>query len=132
MLRNLTILTSMLVASTVAVCVAAPSTAEQRTRVEGALYVMPGGFVIDHDSGQTVLLSLAIVLSEESHREWLTGVEQHRVRVAVNRTVSATPSRHLVVSQGRRALASRLRREIRALGLPVESVLIPDLAVKSL
>jgi hypothetical protein len=124
MLRKLAI---MLLVSTVAVCVAAPSTAEQPKRVDGALYVMPGGFVVGLDSGQTALLSVALVLGDE--RTWLTGVEQDRVRSVVDRAVGSASARRLVSAGGRRELAERLQREIRSTGLPVESVLIPDLAV---
>jgi hypothetical protein len=124
MLRKLPI---VLLVATVAVCVAAPSTAEQPKRVDGALYVMPGGFVVGLDSGQTALLSVALVLTDQ--RSWLTGVEQDRVRGVVNRAVGAVSARRLVSADGRRELAARLHREIRSTGLPVASVLIPDLAV---
>jgi hypothetical protein len=124
MLRKLAI---MLLVSTVAVCVAAPSTAEQPKRVIGALYVMPGGFVVGLDSGETAMMSVALVLGDE--RSWLTGVEQDRVRGVVGRAVAGVSARRLVSAGGRRDLAERLHREIRSTGLPVESVLIPDLAV---
>lgn len=129
--RQLTILTSLLLTAGVVACLAAPSTAEQQpAHVTGALYVMPGGLVVTLDSGRTALLSVALVLTDESEREWLTGVEQDRVRHAVTRTLKAVPARRLLSGGGRRALASRLRREIAAVGLPVESVLITDLAVR--
>jgi hypothetical protein len=112
-------------------CLAAPSTAEQQpAHLSGALYVMPGGFVVALDSGQTALLSMALVLTDESEREWLTGVEQDRVRRAVTGTLMAVPARRLLSGGGRRAFAARLRRAIAAVGLPVESVLITDLAVR--
>jgi hypothetical protein len=129
MRRKLTIMSSLLLAAVAAACVAAPSTAEQQSRVDGALYVMPGGFAAEVDSGRTVILSVALVLSEESGREWLTGVEQDRVRTVVDGTVAGASERQLVSAAGRRELASRLHRAIRSTGLPVESVLIPDLAV---
>jgi hypothetical protein len=116
-----------LLVSTAAACVAAPSTAEQPRRVDGALYVLPGGFVVGLDSGQTAMMSVALVLADE--RSWLTGREQDRVRGVVTRTVSAVPGRRLVSAAGRRELAARLHWEIRSTGLPVDSVLIPDLAV---
>jgi hypothetical protein len=127
MLRKLSITTWLLLASTAALYVAAPSTAEQPARVEGALYVMPGGFVVDLDSGRTALMSLALVLTDD--RSWLTGREQDRVRGVVTRAVAGASDRRLVSAAGRHALAARLHREIRATGLPVASVLIPDLAV---
>jgi hypothetical protein len=131
MRRKLTILTTLLLTSGVVACLAAPSTAEQQTaRVDGALYVMPGGFVVTLESGQTAMVSLALLLTDESGREWLTGIEQARVRRAVNRTLAALPARRLLAATGREALAARLRRAIGAVGLPVESVLITDLAVR--
>jgi hypothetical protein len=114
----------MLLVATAAACVAAPSTAEQPSR---AVYVMPGGFVVGLDSGGTAMMSVALELSHQ--REWLTGVEQERVRGVVDRAVSDMAARHLLSAHGRRDLSARLHREIRATGLPVESVLIPDLAV---
>jgi len=129
MRRKLTTMSSMLLAAVAAACVAAPSTAEQPRRVDGALYVMPGGFVADLDSGRTLLMSVALVLSDESAREWLTGTEQERVRRIVDGAVAEIPARRLVTAEGRLALASQLHRDIRSTGLPVESVLIPDLAV---
>jgi hypothetical protein len=131
MCRKLTILTSLLLAAGVVACLAAPSTAEQQpAHVSGALYVMPGGFVVTLGSGQTALLSMALVLTDESERQWLTGVEQDRARRAVTRTLAALPARRLLSDRGREALAARLRMEIGAVGLPVESVLITDLAVR--
>jgi hypothetical protein len=131
MRRQLTILTSLLLTSGVVACLAAPSTAEQQpAHVSGALYVLPGGFVVTLESGQTALLSMALVLTDESEREWLTGVEQDRVRRAVTGTLKAVAATRLLSGGGRRALAARLRREIAAVGLPVESVLITDLAVR--
>lgn len=129
MRRKLSILTAMLTAATVAVFTAAPSTAEQRPHVAGTPYVMPGGFVVELDSGQTAMLSVALVLTDESEREWLTGAEQARVRAVITDVVAATPGRRLVTASGRRALAQRLRAAITATGLPVDEVLIPDLAV---
>ena len=90
---------------------------------------MPGGFVAGLDSGRTLMMSVALVLSDESGRKWLTGIEQDRVRRIVDGTVADIPARRLVTVDGRQALAARLHREIRSTGLPVESVLIPDLAV---
>jgi hypothetical protein len=131
MRRRLTILTSLLLTSGVVACLAAPSTAEQQpAHLSGAVYVMPGGFVVTLDSGQTALLSMALVLTGESEREWLTGIEQDRVRRAVTRTLNAVPAGRLLSGAGRQALAARLRRQIAAVGLPVESVLITDLAVR--
>jgi hypothetical protein len=131
MRRKLTILTSLLLASGVVACLAAPSTAEQHpAHVSGALYVMPGGFVVRLGSGQTALLSMALVLTDESERQWLTGAEQERVRRVVTRALAAIPARRLLSGSGREALAARLRKEIGAVGPPVESVLITDLAVK--
>ena len=114
----------MLLVATAAACVAAPSTAEQPRH---AVYVMPGGFVVGLDSGGTAMVSVALELSHR--REWLTGVEQLRVRGVVDRAVADMAARRLMSAQGRRDLAARLHRDIRATGLPVESVLIPDLAV---
>jgi len=114
----------MLLVATAAACVAAPSTAEQPRH---AVYVMPGGFVVGLASGETAMVSVALELSHR--REWLTGVEQQRVRRVVDRAVADMAARRLTSAQGRRDLAARLHREIRATGLPVESVLIPDLAV---
>lgn len=131
MRRRLTILASLLLTSAIVACLAAPSTAEQHpAHLSGALYVMPGGFVAVLESGQTALLSMALVLTDESEREWLTGSEQDRVRRAVTRTLKAVPARRLLSGAGRRALAARLRRDVAAVGLPVESVLITDLAVR--
>jgi hypothetical protein len=127
MLRKLSIMTSLLLAATAALCVAAPSTAEQSKRVDGELYVMPGGFVVGLDSGQTAMLSVALELG--GGRSWLTGLEQQRVRGVVTHAVEDAAGRRLVSAVGRRSLAARLHREIRSTGLPVESVLIPDLAV---
>jgi hypothetical protein len=124
MLRKLSIATSLIAAAAAALLVAAPSTAEQS---DAALYVLPGGFVVDLDSGQTAMLSVALELGED--RAWLTGVEQARVRRVVTRAVSAESGRRLVTVAGRRALAARLQHGIRAAGLPVDGVLIPDLAV---
>ena len=131
MRRKLTVLTSLLLTSGVVACLAAPSTAEQQpAHLDGALYVLPGGFVVALDSGRTAMLSMALVLSDESEREWLTGAEQERVRRAVTRTLAAVPARRLLSGAGRAALAARLRQAIGAAGLPVESVLITDLAVR--
>jgi hypothetical protein len=121
MLRKLSI---VLLVATAAAFAAAPSTAEQPRR---ALYVMPGGFVVGLDSGGTAMVSVALELSHD--RSWLTGAEQQRVRGLVDRTVADMAARRLVSAGGRSDLAARLHREIRATGLPVESVLIPDLAV---
>jgi hypothetical protein len=129
MRRKLPHLAASLTVATVAAFAAAPSTAEQRPHVAGSLYVMPGGFVVELDSGQTAMLSVALVLTDASEREWLTGAEQDRVRAAITGVVAATPARRLVDAAGRRALAQRLRAAIGATGLPVEDVLIPDLAV---
>ena len=117
-------LSILLLVAAAAGCVAAPSTAEQPRR---AVYVIPGGFVVGLDAGGTAMMSVALELSHE--RAWLTGREQARVRDVVDRAVGKMEARRLVSARGRRALAARLRREIRATGLPVESVLIPDLAV---
>ena len=70
------------------------------------------------------------MFTTESEREWLTGVEQARVHALVSATVKALPARRLVSADGRRALEARVRDQLRATGLPVESVLITDLAVK--
>ena len=51
------------------------------------------------------------------------------MRRIVDGAVAEIPARRLVTAEGRRALASQLHRDIRSTGLPVESVLIPDLAV---
>jgi hypothetical protein len=131
MRRKLTILASLLLTSGVVACLAAPSTAEQQAaHVDGTLYVMPGGFVAALESGQTAMLSMALLLSDESEREWLTGVEQARVRRVVTRTLAGVRARRLLAARGRDALATRLRRAIAAAGLPVDSVLLTDLAVK--
>jgi hypothetical protein len=131
MRRKLTVLTSLLLTSGVVACLAAPSTADQQpAHLDGALYVLPGGFVVTLDSGQTAMLSMALVLSDESEREWLTGAEQERVRRAVTRTLAAVSARRLLSGAARAALAARLRRAIGAADLPVESVLITDLAVR--
>jgi hypothetical protein len=123
-LRKLSILTSLLATSAAALCVAAPSTAEQQ---DAALYVMPGGFVVGLGSGETAMLSVALELTGD--RRWLSGIEQDRVRGVVTRSVAGQSGRRLVSDAGRRALAARLERDIRSAGLPVASVLIPDLAV---
>jgi len=128
--RKLSILTAMFLAATTAAYVVAPSTAEQRMQVSGTPYVLPTGFVVELDSGRVALLSLAVVFTAESEREWLTGVEQARVHGLVSATVKSVPSRRLISADGRRALQERLRDQLRATGLPVESVLITDLAVK--
>ena len=128
--RKLSILTAMFLAATTAAFVVAPSTAEQRMQVSGTPYVLPTGFVVELDSGRVALLSLAVVFTAESEREWLTGVEQARVDGLVSATVKSVPARRLISADGRRALQARLRDQIRATGLPVESVLITDLAVK--
>jgi len=128
--RKLSILTAMFLAATTAAYVVAPSTAEQRTQVSSTPYVLPTGFVVELDSGRVALLSLAVVFTAESEREWLTGVEQARVDGLVSATVKSVPARRLISADGRRALQARLRDQIRATGLPVESVLITDLAVK--
>ena len=128
--RKLSILTAMFLAATTAAFVVAPSTAEQRMQVSGTPYVLPTGFVVEVDSGRVALLSLAVVFTAESEREWLTGVEQARVHALVSATVKPMPARGLVSADGRRALETRLRDQIRATPLPVESVLITDLAVK--
>ena len=128
--RKLSILTAMFLAATTAAYVVAPSTAEQRTQVSGTPYVLPTGFVVELDSGRVALLSLAVVFTAESEREWLTGVEQARVHGLVSATVKSVPARRLISADGRRALQARLRDQLRATGLPVESVLITDLAVK--
>jgi hypothetical protein len=128
--RKITILTAMFLAATTAAFVVAPSTAEQRTQVAGTPYVLPAGFVVPLDSGQTAMLSVGVVFTAASERAWLTGVEQARVHALVTTTVEHTPARRLVAADGRRALAARLAAKLRATGLPVESVLITDLAVK--
>jgi hypothetical protein len=130
MRRKLTILTAMLAAATGAACVVAPSTAEQRARLSGNPYVLPAGVVVPLDSGQDAMLSVAVVFTAESGREWMTGAEQARVHRLVTAAVRPMAGRRLVSAAGRRALAARLLRDIRATGLPVEAVLIPDLAVK--
>jgi hypothetical protein len=130
MRRKLSILAAMFLAATTAAFVVAPSTAEQRMQVSGTPYVLPTGFVVELDSGRVALLSLAVVFTADSEREWLTGVEQARVHALVTATVKAVPARRLVSADGRRALEAQLRDQIRATPLPVESVLITDLAVK--
>jgi hypothetical protein len=130
MRRNVTMLTAMFLAATVAAFVVAPSTAEQRTQVSGTPYVLPAGFVVELDSGHTAMLSLAVVFSAHSGRAWLTGAEQARVHALVVAAVEPIPARRLVAAAGRRALAARLRTRLRATGLPVAAVLIPDLAVR--
>ena len=130
MRRKISILTAMFLAATTAAFVVAPSTAEQRMQVSGTPYVLPTGFVVELDSGRVALLSLAVVFTAESEREWLTGVEQARVDGLVSATVKSVPARRLISADGRRALQARLRDQLRATGLPVESVLITDLAVK--
>jgi hypothetical protein len=130
MRRKISILTSMFVAATVAAFVVAPSTAEQRTQISGTPYALPAGFVVPLDSGRTALLSVAVVFTAESERAWLTGAEQARAHTLVTAAVEPESARRLVSAAGRRALQTRLRGELRATGLPVESVLITDLAVK--
>jgi hypothetical protein len=130
MRRKLSILTALFLAATAAAFVVAPSTAEQRAQVGGTPYVLPAGVVVPLDSGRTAMLSVAVVFTADSQREWLTGAEQLRVHRLATRTVEGVPARRLVTAAGRRALATRLRDQIRATGLPVEAVLIPDLAVK--
>jgi hypothetical protein len=130
MRRKITILTTMFLAATVAAFVVAPSTAEQRTQLHGTPYVLPAGLVVPLDSGHTALLSVAVVFTAESERAWLTGAEQLRVHKLVSADVKPIHARRLVAADGRAALADRLLREIRATGLPVESVLITDLAVR--
>ncbi len=130
MRRKITILTAMFLAATTAAFVVAPSTAEQRMQVSGTPYALPTGFVVELDSGRVALLSLAVVFTAESERSWLTGVEQARVHKVVSPVVERVPAQRLVSADGRRALEARLRDELRATGLPVESVLITDLAVK--
>jgi hypothetical protein len=128
--RKITILTAMFLAATTAAFVVAPSTAEQRTQVAGTPYVLPTGFVVPLDSGQAALLSIGVVFTAASERAWLTGAEQARVHALVTATVKRIPARRLVSDDGRRALAARLAEQLRATGLPVESVLITDLTVK--
>ena len=53
-----------------------------------------------------------------------------RVHALVSASVKTMPASRLVSADGRRALEARVRDQIRATGLPVESVLITDLAVK--
>jgi hypothetical protein len=130
MRRKISILTAMFLAATVAAFVVAPSTAEQRAQVSGTPYVLPAGFVVPLDSGRTAMLTVALVFTAESERAWLTAAEQARVHRLVTAAVEAAAARRLVSAAGRRALATRLRDRIRATGLPVESVLIPDFAVK--
>ncbi len=130
MRRKITILTTMFAAATVAAFVVAPSTAEQRAQLSGTPYVLPAGFVVPLNSGRTAMLSVGVVFTAQSERAWLTGVEQARVHKLVTTTVKAVPARRLVSAAGRRALEAQLAAKLRATGLPVESVLIPDLAVK--
>jgi hypothetical protein len=130
MRRKISILTAMFLAATTAAFVVAPSTAEQRTQVAGTPYVLPAGFVVPLDSGHTALLSVGVVFTAESGRAWLTGAEQARVHALVTATVKRVPAPRLVSAAGRRALAAQLAARLRATGLPVESVLITDLAVK--
>jgi hypothetical protein len=130
MRRKISILTAMFLTATVAAFVVAPSTAEQRAQVGGTPYVLPAGFVVPLDSGRTAMLSVGVVFTAASERAWLTGAEQARVHALVTDTVEPFPARRLASAGGRRALAARLRDRLRAAGLPVESVLIPDLAVK--
>ena len=85
MRRKISILTAMFLAATTAAFVVAPSTAEQRMQVSGTPYVLPTGFVVELDSGRVALLSLAVVFTAGSEREWLTGVEQARVHALVER-----------------------------------------------
>jgi hypothetical protein len=126
--RKITILTAMLLAATTAAFVVAPSTAEQR--MQGTPYVLPAGVVVPLASGQTAMLSVGVVFTAASERAWLTGAEQARVHALVTATVKQQSAGHLVSSEGRRELASRLTEQLRARGLPVESVLITDLTVK--
>jgi hypothetical protein len=130
MRRKISILTAMFLAATTAAFVVAPSTAEQRTQVSGTTYVLPTGFVVELDSGRVALLSLALVFTAESERAWLTGVEQTQVHKLVSAVVRRVPARRLVSAEGRRTLQARLCSELRATGLPVESALLTDLAVK--
>jgi hypothetical protein len=130
MRRQISILTAMFLTATTAAFVVAPSTAEQRAQVSGTPYVLPAGFVIPLESGQTAMLSVGVVFTAESERAWLTGAEQTRVHRLVSAAVATVPARRLVSAGGRRALARRLGTQLRAIGLPVESVLITDLAVK--
>jgi len=130
MRRQISILTAMFATATVAAFVVAPSTAEQRAQVTGTPYALPAGFVIPLDSGHTAMLSVAVVFTAESERAWLTGAEQARVHRLVTGAVENLPGRRLVAAAGRRALEARLCEQLRATGLPVESVLITDLAVK--
>jgi Na+/H+-dicarboxylate symporter len=130
MRRKISILTAMFLAATVAAFVVAPSTAEQRAQVAGTPYVLPTGFVVPLDSGQTAMLSVAVVFTADSGRAWLTGAEQLRVHRLVTAAVKGAAGRRLVSAAGRRALETGLRDRLRATGLPVEAVLIPDLAVK--
>ena len=130
MRRQISILTAMFLAATTAAFVVAPSTAEQRSQISGTPYALPSGFVVPLDSGQTAMLSVGVVFTAASERAWLTGVEQARVHTLVTAAVKGVPARRLVSAGGRRALAARLATRLRATGLPVESVLITDLAVK--
>ena len=130
MRRKISILTAMFLAATTAAFVVAPSTAEQRMQVSGTPYALPTGFVVELGSGQVAMLSLAVVFTAESERAWLTGAEQARVHQLVTAAIKPVPARRLVSSEGRDAVEARLRGELRATGLPVESVLITDLAVK--
>jgi hypothetical protein len=92
--------------------------------------VLPTGFVVPLESGQTSMLSVGVVFTAASERAWLTGAEQARVHALVIATVKAVPAGRLVSADGRRALAERMAVRLRATGLPVESVLITDLTVK--
>jgi hypothetical protein len=130
MRRKISILTAMFFAATTAAFVVAPSTAEQRMQVTGTPYALPTGFVVELDSGRVAMLSLAFVFTADSERAWLTGVEQARVHKLVSALIEHVPARRLVAADGRRVVEARLRSELRAIGLPVESVLITDLAVK--
>src|SRR4051812_13930872 len=107
MRRKISMLTALFLTATAAACVVAPSTAEQRAQVAGTPYVLPAGVVVGLDSGQTAMLSVAVVFTADSRREWLTGAEQLRVHRIVTAAVRGVPARGLVSAAGRRTLETR-------------------------
>jgi hypothetical protein len=104
------------------------------SKVDGPIYVVPGDFLIDLDSGHLTYAGVALILSPGGTTP-PTGPagdrQAARVRRVITDVLKGQPARRLTRPASLVRLKRRIRRELTArTGLRVRKVVFTDLAVK--
>jgi flagellar basal body-associated protein FliL len=117
-----------------------------KPKIDGIVYVLPKGFIVNLDEGRYVKLSVALVLpahgaaSEEAGEEEGAAKppegfgplpQEALVRATVTDTIAGTAARRLLARSGREALRARIRKALeRKTDVEAHDVLFTDVTVQ--